>query len=310
MVGTSVYTPIAFAQKYPDRPVRLVAGFPPGGGVDLLGRIVAKGFSDLWGTSMIVENKGGASGNIGTEAVVKSDPNGYTLLLAPNTLTINPTVMKDVPFNVLTDLEPIGMIATTPLVLVVNSNVPAINLEQLLALAKRQPGTLNYGSSGPGSVQHLAGELINLTAGIKTVHVPYRAVPAIVQALITNELQMAYVSYTAVQGFVKQGRVRLIATLGRTRDPTVPELPTLAEAGLPGCEVDIWYGLFAPTNTRPTIVKQVNADLKRLLDAPGMKEAIVEKGFNLAYSTPEQAAEIVRKDLARWKDVADRINLR
>jgi tripartite-type tricarboxylate transporter receptor subunit TctC len=308
--AVAAHAPTSQAQTYPDRPVRLVSAFPPGGGADILGRIMAQKFTDLWGVGMFVENKTGASGNIGTDFVAKSEPNGYTLLISPNGLTINPTVMKELPFNVVTDLAPIGMVATSPLVLAVNNNVPARNLAELIALAKAQPGKLNFGSSGPGTSQHLAGELINLTANINTVHIPYRSGAAITQALLAGELQMGYVSYNSVEGFVRQGQLRLIATLGGTRDPTVPDLPTLAEAGLPGCEVDIWYAMFAPGKTPPAIIKQLNTDLKRILDEPGMKDALAQKGFNSMYSTPEAMAEVIRKDLARWKVVADRINLR
>ena len=305
-----LHTPVVSAQSYPDRPVRLIAAFPPGGGADILGRIMAQKFSEMWGVSMFVENKTGASGNIGTDFVAKSEPNGYTLLVSPNGLTINPNVMKDLPFDVTKDLVPIGMIATSPLVLVVKSTVPVKTLAEMIAYAKAAPGQLNFGSTGAGTSQHLAGELINLTAGIKTVHVPYRSGAAVNQALLTGDLQIGYVSYTSVEAFVKDGRFRLIATLGGSRDPTLPDLPTLAEAGLPGCEVDIWYAMFAPGKTPAPVIRQLNGDLRRILDAPGMKEFLAQRGFNSAYSTPEAMAEVIRKDLARWKQVTERINLK
>ena len=305
-----LHCPHIFAQAYPDRSVKLIAAFPPGGGADILGRIMAQKFSDIWGVSMFVENKTGASGNIGSDFVAKSVPDGYTLLISPNGLTINPNVMKDLPFDVTKDLIPIGMIATSPLVLVVKSTVPVKTLADLIAYAKSAPDQLNFGSTGAGTSQHLAGELINLTASIKTVHVPYRSGAAVNQALLAGELQIGYVSYTSVEPFVRDGRFRLIATLSGTRDPTLPDLPTLAEAGLPGCEVDIWYALLAPGKTPQKLIRQLNVDLKRILDAPGMKDHLAQRGFNSFFTTPEAMTEVIRKDLARWKLVTERIGLK
>ena len=209
----------ASAQKYPERPVRLVAPFAPGGGADILGRIVAQRFTELWGVSMFLENKAGASGNLGTDFVARSAPNGETLLITPNGLTVNPSFMKDIPFEVTRDLAPIGMVAASSLVLAIKSSVPAANLRELIALAKRESGKLNYGSTGLGTTPHVAGELVNITADIKTEHIPYRSSGAIIQALLTGEVQMGYVSYNSVESFVRDGQMRLIATLGAARDP-------------------------------------------------------------------------------------------
>jgi len=298
------------AQKFPDRPVRLVAPYAPGGGVDILARLIAQKYGELWGTQMIVENKPGASGLVGARYVATSEPNGYTLVLIPNSMTMSAATQKDQSFDLRKDLAPVGMIAASSLVLVINSSVPAKSFPELLSYAKANPGRLNYGSAGPGSSSHLAGELLNMMAGIKTVHVPYKGSGANIPAVLGGETEMTYVSSGSIEGFTKDERLRVLATLGPTRDPSLPNVPTIKESGLPGYEVAIWYSLFAPAKTPPGIIAQLNRELKQILDAPGMKEDLAKRGFIASWSTPEALDKVVATELVQWKNLADRIGLK
>jgi tripartite-type tricarboxylate transporter receptor subunit TctC len=300
----------AQAQKFPEKPVRLISPFAPGGGTDILGRIIAQGFTELWGTNMIVENRSGASGNIGADYVAKGVPvDGYTLLLGVNSYTINSNVQKHMPFDLVKDLAPVGMIVTSPLVLTVNEKVPAKNVAELIALVKANPGKFSHGSAGSATAPHLAGELFNIMAGTDILHVPYRGSGPVIPALLANEVQMGFGPLNSVEGFARQGQLRVIAALGAARWPGLPDVPTVAESGLPGFGVDLWYALFAPARTPMELVERLNADLRRVLEMPAVAESLTQKGFQPAASTPETLAETIRKDLARWKSVTSKVDV-
>jgi tripartite-type tricarboxylate transporter receptor subunit TctC len=302
----------AFAQApdFPGRSVRLISGFAPGGGTDILGRLIAPRFSEGWrGQSMIVENRSGGSGTVGAVFVARAPADGHTLLLMPNSQTMIQHVQRNSGFDVATDLAPVGMISTSPLVLTVRRDLPVRNVAELVALDRRDPGKLNHGSAGNVTAPHMAGELFNLMAGTRIQHVPYRGSGPAVTALIAGEVDMFWGPYNSVEAFVKEGRVRVIAALGSQRFEGLPDVPTVAESGYPGYEVDLWYALLAPAGTSAPIVQRINADLNRVIQEPTTARTLVERGFFPAPGTPQALAAVIRADLARWKSVTDRIDI-
>lgn len=310
LVLASTGPAVAQAPSYPDRIVKLVSPFAPGGGTDILGRLIAQKFSTVWKSNMIVENRPGAGGNVGAQAVAKSDPDGYTLLMAVNSHAINAHVYRKVPFDLVRDFAPVGMVATSPFVLVVHPSVPVKTVGELIAYAKANPGKLNYGSAGVATAPHLAGELFNLMAGIDMRHVPYQGSGPNVTGLLRGDVQVSAISLNSIEGFLQGEQVRVLAVTGSQRYPRMPDLPTVAESGLQGYEVDLWYALLAPAGTSGEIVARLNADLKTVLASEEMQTGMPPRGFVPAYSTPEELAATIRKDLARWKDVTDRIGLK
>lgn len=301
----------AWAQDYPSRAVRLISGFAPGGGTDILARLLAPRFTETWrGTSMIVENRSGGSGTVGATAAARSAADGHTFLLMPNSQTMLHHVQRNTGFDVEHDLAPVGMIATSPLVLSIRPNLPVHNLRELIALDRADPGKLNHGSAGNVTAPHMAGELFNLMAGTRIMHVPYRGSGPAVTALISGEVDMFFGPFNSVEQFVREGRVRVIAALGAQRYNGLPNVPTVAESGFPGYEVDLWYALLAPAGTPTPIVQRVNADLNRIIQEPTTARALIERGFFPAPGTPEALGTVIRADLARWKTVTDRIEIR
>ncbi len=302
---------VAQAPDFPARGVRLVSGFAPGGGTDILGRLIAPHFSEGWrGQSMIVENRSGGSGTVGAVFVARAPADGHTLLLMPNSQTMLHHVQRNTGFDLSTDLAPVGMISTSPLVLSVRRDLAARNIAELVALDRANPGRLNHGSAGNVTAPHMAGELFNIMAGTRIQHVPYRGSGPAVTALIAGEVDMFWGPYNSVEAFVREGRVRVIAALGAQRFEGLPDVPTVAESGYPGYEVDLWYALLAPTGTPAPIIRRLNADLNRVILEPGTARALSERGFFPAPGEPEALAAIIRSDLARWKTVTDRIDIR
>ena len=296
---------------YPARVVRMISPYAPGGGTDILGRVIAQKFSASWGnTTMIVENRPGAGGNVGAQSVARSTPDGYTLLMAVNSHAINASVYRKIPFDLVADFAPVGGVATSPFVLVVNSSLPVTSVAELIAYARAHPGKLNYGSAGLATAPHLAGALFNLMAGVTMVHIPYQGSGPNVTALIRDEVQVSAISLNSIEGFLKDGSVRVLAVTGSSRYEGLPEVPTIAESGLPGYEVDLWYALLAPAGTPPDIVAKLSAGLKTALAGDEMKGFLQQRGYQPAYSTPAELAEIIRKDVARWKSVTEQIGLK
>lgn len=300
----------AGAQSYPTRPVRLVSPFAPGGGTDILGRIVAQKFSGFFGGNMIVENRAGAGGNVGAQSVARAEPDGYTLLMAVNSYAINANVHRSVPFDLRRDFAPIGMVATSPFVLVVHPSLPVRTVQELVEHAKAHPGRLNYGSAGLATAPHIAGELFKLMTGTDMRHVPYQGSGPNVTGLLRGDVHVSAISLNSVEGFLGTDQMRPIAVMSRTRQPRLPDVPTVAESGLPGFEIDLWYAMLAPRDTPKEIVAKLNNDLKQALEAADLRDRLLAQGFTPVYSTPAELADIIDRDLARWKDVTERINLK
>lgn len=293
---------------FPDRPVKIVVGFAPGGS-DISARIIAQKLSELWGQSVVIENRPGAAGNIGADVVARAPADGYTLLLCVNSYTINTTAYRNLSWSLLRDFAPVGRFAVSPLVVVVNQNLPVKSVRELIDYARANPGKLNYGSAGSGTAPHLAGELFAMNAGLSMTHVAYKGSGPSVTALVANEVQLSFGALSAFDAFIKDGRLRALAVTTAERSPQMPQLPTVIEGGMPGFDADIWYGLLLPARTPADIVKKVGDDLGRVMADPDTQTRLRQRGLEPAYLDSRQMSELMTRDVARWKAVAERIKL-
>jgi tripartite-type tricarboxylate transporter receptor subunit TctC len=297
----------SFAQAYPSRPVRLVVPFPPGGGFDGLARPLAQKMASIMKATIIIDNKAGASGNIGTADVARSTPDGYTILFANEILGTNPHVYKSISFDPLKDFEPIASIATTPLALAVHPGLPARNLKELIALSAKEP--ITFGTPGLGTSPHLFGELLNLQTPLKMRHIPYRGTgPAIADA-IGGSINAVLSTASSIAQQIKTGKLRGIAILSNKRSALLPELPTLAEAGLPGHSHDVWYVMLAPAGTPQPIVLQLREAALQALHDRELEERLRNLGFELTPGDGKMVTELIRRDLARWGQVVTQANI-
>jgi tripartite-type tricarboxylate transporter receptor subunit TctC len=293
--------PIAIAQSYPAKPVKMIVPFPPGGSLDFAGRLIAQKLTDAWGQSVVVENKPGAGGNIGADYVAKSPPDGYTILLgALSTHAVNPSLYKSMPYDAAKDFAPITLIAVTPNVLVVNASLPVNNVKEFIAYAKANPGKLAFGSGSNGSAGHLAGELFKVETGTDAVHVPFKGGAPATQALLAGDTQFMFDNLANAMAQVKAGKLKALAVTTAQRSKLVPDLPTMAEAGLPGFDISTWYGFFAPAGTPPAIVTKWNADVTKILNSPEVRDKLMADGAEPAPNTPEQFAQMIANELTKY----------
>lgn len=298
----SAWVASAAAQSvYPSKPVRLVAPFAPGGVVDTVSRVVAQKLSESFGQTVMVENKPGAGGNIGADFVAKSAPDGHTLLMGSiGTHAINVSLYPRLPYDAERDFQAVSLVTTNTNLVVVNPSFAVASIAGLIAHAKANPGKLNYGTAGAGTSQHLAGELFKTTAGIDLVHVPYKgAGPAIID-LVAGQIPLMFVDPSTSLAHIRAGRLRALAVTAGKRIPQLPNVPTVAENGLPGFEVNAWFGVFVPAGTPREIVGRLNADIVRGLAAPEVRERLLALGVEPVTSTPEQFAAFVKSEIAKW----------
>ena len=301
---------VVAAQQYPNRPIRMVAPSGAGGPVDVICRIVSQGLSESIGQQIVVENRVGAAGLIGTELVVKAAPDGYTLLFGfSGPLAIVPNLNPNTPYDPLKDLVAISQVAAAPYVLLVHPSVPASSIKQLVALAKTRPGKMNFGSGGTGVGIHMAGELFNLAAGVKIVHVPYKGAAPALTALIAGEVDMMFNGVSPALAHIQSGRVRALAVGGDKRSPLLPELPTIAESGLK-FNTTGWYGVLAPRGTPQAVVAKLHGDLGRALNAPVVKDQFVKQGVEAVGSTSEQFSAMLREEFKQWARVIQAAGLK
>ena len=293
----------AWAQAYPSKAVRLIVPFAAGGSTDIVGRTVAQKLSEMWGQPVVVDNRPGGGTVIGTEIVAKAPPDGYTLLVTPAPFTINPSLLARLPYDALTDFSPITLINTTPLVVVVNPSVPAKSIKELIALAKASPGKLNFGSSGTGGSNHLAGELFNAMAGVKMVHIPYKGNAPALTDLVGGHVDVVFNGLTSALALIRGNKLRALAVTSRARSPVLPELPTVSETGLKGFEAVAWNGLSAPARTPREVIARINADVIKIVNAPELKERLKAEGSDPVGTTPEQFATFLREEVAKWAKV-------
>ena len=296
--------PPALNAAWPDRPIKLVVPFPPGGATDVIGRVIAQELSNVLGQQVVVDNRPGATGNIGADLVAKSPPDGNTLLLGALTShSINMTLQKGLPYDIERDFVPISIAGVVPLVFVVHPSVQANTLPELIALAKAKPGYLTFASSGNGGPQHLAGELFKRLAGVDMLHVPYKGSGPAMTDLVGGQVLTMIETAPAAMPFIKSGRLRPLAVAATQRTPMLPDLPSAAEAGLPGFEVNSMFGVLAPANTPRPIVTRLNAEVVNILQLPAVKEKLLQQGAIAMPTTPEEAKQRIRAEVAKWEKV-------
>src|SRR5689334_9676971 len=293
----------ALAQGYPTKPVRIIVPYSAGGPADIYARFLGDRLQKSLGQPFVVENRPGAGALIGTEAVAKSAPDGYTLLMMSNTHTVNESLFTRKPYSLMRDFAPIAPVNYSDLILVVHPSVPAKNLKELIALAKTKPGTLNYASSGPGTPYHMAGELFKAMAGIDVVHVPHKGSAEARTDVLAGNVQMMFDAITTMAPLAQSGKVRAIATTGKTRSPITPDVPTLNEAGLPGYDAVIWLGMMAPAGTPKPIVDVLNADIEKIVNSPDVKAAWAKQGAVPMRMTPEEFGKFMEQDIQKWAKV-------
>jgi tripartite-type tricarboxylate transporter receptor subunit TctC len=295
---------IASAADYPSRPVTIVVGFPPGGASDILARIIASKLGSLLGQAFVVDNRPGAGGNVAGEAVAHAPPDGYTLLLGNNAiLATNASLYKQVGFDAEKDFAPISLIGTQANVLVVNNNLPAHSLAELIALAKASPGKLNFASSGYGLAAHLAGELFKADAHVDIVHVPYKGSAPALQDVIAGQDQMMFATTSGSMGLIKGGQLRPLAVTSLKRTPSLPDVPTIDELGIKGFDATTWHGLVAPAGTPAEVIKILHQAVVETLNDPGVQHSLDELGVDVASDTPEQFAAYIHSEIPKWAAV-------
>lgn len=295
---------------YPSRPVRFILPFPPGGGTDILGRVIAERLSTSLGQPVVTENRGGAGGNVGAEAAAHSAPDGYTIVLVAPSLAISPSLYSKLNYDPVKDLAPISLVATVPNVMITNPSVEAKNLQEFIALARSKPGQMNFGSGGAGTSNHLAGELFNIVTGAKLVHVPYKGVNLAMQGVLAGEIQLVFIGIPAALPHIKAGKLRALALVAPQRSPALPDVPTVAEAGLKDFDVTTWYGVMVPAGTPRPIVTRLNGELVKIMQAPEVKERLAGMATDPLTSTPEEFAAYLRQEIAKWGDVVRKANLK
>jgi tripartite-type tricarboxylate transporter receptor subunit TctC len=295
----------ALADDYPSRPIRLIVPYAPGGGADSVARVVAKRFGETIGQPVVIENRAGAGSIIGTDMVAKAEADGYTLLLGQSgPISINPAVYKDLRYDPVKDFAPVTMTTAYPYILAVNAKSPVKSVQDLVALSKSKPGSLNYGTTGIGAANHLVTELFSSKAGLKMTHVPYRGTALAVADLIGGQVDVVFSDPISVLSHLQAGTLRALAVTSKERSPVVPEVPTIAASGFPGFDAIAWHGILAPASTPPAIVKRLNAEIVSALSHPETKTLLTNQAMQTVGNTPEEFAAFIKQDIAIWKAVA------
>jgi len=316
-IAAAALVPSLFADRaeaqatYPNKPIRFMVGFPAGSGTDAVARLLASRLSERLGQPVIPDNRSGASGAIGVDAVAKSAPDGYTIGFGTaGALVIAPNLRKDVPYNPITDVAPVSMVVNNPLVLVATPSFLAQDLSQFLTIAKTKPNTIVYGSSGTGSSMHLAGVLLEQMAGVRLVHAPYKGNAPAVADLLGGQIPVAIIDLATAYNHVRQGKLKVLGTTGAKRSQAAPELPTFAESGVPGYSMTSWYGVIAPARTPPEIIKLLNSNLVAILSTPEVRERFLAAGPEPEPSTQEEFGQIIRTELERWSAVIKKAEIK
>ena len=305
-IGSSI---VAAAQDaYPSRPLKLILPFPPGGGTDILGRQIAGKLGERLGQPVVTENRGGAGGNVGAEAAAHSAPDGYTLVLVAPSLAISPTLYSRLGYDPVKDLQPITLVATIPNLLVTQPSMGP-TLKDFIAQVRQKPGEYNFGSGGAGTSNHLGGELFNIVAGTKLVHIPYKGVNLAMQDVLAGRIQLVVIGLPAALPHIKSGRLRALAVLSPHRLALLPDVPTAAEAGLPNYDVTTWYGILTPAGVPRPIVERLNREIVAIMNAPDMKAQLAKQGTEVRTSTPEEFAAYIKSEIAKWADVIHKAGL-
>ena len=289
--------------QYPAKAVRLLVGFTPGGGADISARLVSQKLGERWGKPVVVENRPGAAGNIATDFVAKSAPDGYTLLWAFSSHASNPALYPNLPFDINKDFTPVSLVATAPVTIAIHPGVPARTLTELIAYARANPGGVRFGSSGVGTPVHLGGELLMQLTGVRMTHVPYKGIAPAMAAMLAGEIDVSFPGVFSGLANFKSGRLIALAIAGGNRYPALPDVPTAAEAGLPGFEIDYWYALLGPAGMPRAIVEQIQRDIAAIVNTPQMKQSLLAQGTVAVASTPDELASQIRSEYALWSKV-------
>jgi len=298
------------AQNYPNRPIRFIVPFPPGGGNDIVGRIVAQKLSESLGVSVVVDNRGGAGGTIGTDVTAKASPDGHTMLINNVSLAVNATLIEKLPYDTLRDLAPVSLLGRQPNVLVVHPSVAASSVSELLALARAKPGQITYGSGGVGTASHLATELLKLMTRTEMVHVPYKGLGPALTDLMGGRLQLIISTLASALPQVKSGKLKPLAVTTAQRSSFFPELPTMGEAGVAGYEFSTWYGLLVPARTPAPVVGRLNSETVKALNSPALKQQFAAQGLEPASSTPSEFGAYLKSETAKWAKVIRAANIK
>ncbi len=307
----SVAPPLAVAQSYPARPVRLVVPFPPAGATDILGRTLAQKLGEALGQQVIVENKPGAGGTIGSDAVAKAAADGYTLLMATtSTHSIGPSLNPKLAYNAERDFVPVAWVANSTNILVASPSLPVTSVRELIAYAKANPGKVNYASSGNGTIVHLTSELFAAMSGVQMTHVPYKGTALAVPDLMSGQVSILFDNIVSAQPHMKSGKLKMLGISGAKRSPLAPELPTVAESGVPGFASDTYFGVFVPAGTSADVVTRLNAEINKVLQMPDFKERLATLGAEPVGGTPQQFASQVRSETAKWAKVIQDSNVK
>ena len=293
----------AHAQGYPNKPVRLVVPYPPGGPTDIVARVVAQKLSEQTGQQFIIDNRPGAGGNTGAELVARSAPDGYTLVVATTAHAINPSLFKSLGYKLTKDFAPVSLLTSGPLVIVATPDLPASNVTELIALAKARPGGLNFASSGNGQSTHLAAELFASMAGVKMTHIPYKGSAPALTDVMGGQAQLMFDTMLSAMPQVKGGKLKALAVTSAKRSAAAPDLPTVAESGLPGYEAIAWNGLLAPAGTPPEVIARLSAELKKALALPEVKDKFEAQGFAATWNTPEAFGSFMNAEVQKWAQV-------
>jgi len=296
--------------QYPNKPIRLIVTYPPGGGADTMARIIAPKLTERLGQPVVVENKAGASGQIGADLVAKSAADGYTILLDATAYSVNPSLYPKLPYDPQKDFAPITILIRVPNILVVTPGFAPKSVQELIALAKAKPGQLSYASSGNGSAQHLAAELFKVGAGVDMVHIPYKGGAPAIADVMGGQVPIFFGNMSSALPHVKSGRVRALAVTGSKRSANVPELPTIAESGLPGYEVYEWNGLFAPAGTPAAVINRLQTEIARIVHLPDVSEKLAALGAEPVANTPQEAAVFLKSEIAKWATVVKQANIK
>ena len=311
LAASSMLPAVTAAQQYPTKAIRFVVPFAPGGPTDIMSRALAEQLTARLGQQLVVDNRSGAGGSIGTPIAARATPDGYTIVIGHiGTLAINVSLYPKLEYDPVKDFAPISLIATLPLGLFVNANVPAKSVAELVALAKAKPGQLNFGSAGNGSAIHMAGAMFKTMAGIDIVHVPYKGNAASLADLVAGRVQIMFSNLLTTAPHVKAGRLRVLAISTAKRSPQAPDLPTIAESGVPGYDYAPWYGILAPARTPRAIIMRLNREIGEVVNAPDMKARFRKQGIDLVSSTPEEFAALIRREIPKWREIVKKSGAR
>jgi tripartite-type tricarboxylate transporter receptor subunit TctC len=309
LAGAAAPLPVP-AQEYPVKPIRWIIPYPPGGTSDFLARLIGQKMTETWKQVVIIDNRSGANGNIGAEAVARAPGDGYTMLLVATTFAMNPAVYPNLTFDTEKDFAPVTLLLWQPYLLSVHPTLPVTTVKQFIALAKSRPGAIDYSSGGVGNATHIAAERFASIAKIKLNHVPYRGVGVSIPALLAGEVQMTMASSVVVLPYLKSGKIRVLAATGKRRVPAMPDTPTVAEAGLPGFEEGNWQMVLVPSKTPRAVISKLNHELVRIVKLPDMTEHIARVGADVIADTPEEATAVLRTDMKKYSDIIKALNIR